>query len=65
MILGYTINVAKQICIDDRKGSIEAGKDADYIVFNENLLNENPHKFSSISSSEVWFEGKLVNKKID
>jgi len=39
MILGYTINGAKQLGIEYAKGSIEVGKDADYLVFNENLLN--------------------------
>ena len=33
MILGYTINGAKQLGIDAAKGSIEAGKDADFLVF--------------------------------
>ena len=33
MILGYTINGAKQLGIEDTKGSVEVGKDADYIVF--------------------------------
>lgn len=63
MILGYTVNAANQLCINDRKGTIEPGKDADYIVFDEDLLNEKPSKFSQISPKEVWFEGKQVNSK--
>ena len=35
MILGYTINCAKQLGIEDKKGSIEAGKDADFLVFEQ------------------------------
>ena len=38
MILGYTINGAKQLGIEDKKGSIEVGKDADYLVFDNDLL---------------------------
>ena len=60
MILGYTINPAIQLSLDNRKGSIEVGKDADYIIFNEDLFNVNPSTFSHISPSEVWFEGKKV-----
>ena len=38
MILGYTINGAKQLGIEASKGSIEAGKDADFLVFDNDLL---------------------------
>lgn len=62
MILGYTINGAYQLGMDDRKGSIEVGKDADYVVFNEDLFNYEPSKLSHLSPSEVWFEGEIVNK---
>ena len=68
MILGYTINAATQLCIEDKKGSIEVGKDADYLVFDEDLLYEGSYaegrsKFSHFSPREVWFAGKLVHAK--
>lgn len=37
MLIGYTINNATQLRLQDRKGSIEVGKDADYIVFAKDL----------------------------
>ena len=61
MILGYTINGAYQLGLDDRKGSIEVGKDADYVIFKEDLFSENPSNLSNISPSEVWFEGQCAH----
>lgn len=60
MLLGYTINNAKQLCIDDRKGSIEAGKDADYLIFDEDLRSIEPHKLSFVEPKQVYFSGKQV-----
>ncbi len=61
MIIGYTINGAKQLGIEASKGSIEAGKDADYLVFDKDLLKENPDGFSHNKPSEVFFGGKKTN----
>ncbi len=61
MILGYTINGAKQLGIDSSKGSIEVGKDADYLVFNENLLDTPPEGLSFQMPDEVYFSGKKMN----
>lgn len=61
MILGYTINVAKQLGLEDRKGSIEAGKDADYLIFDEDLFNVDQSGFSHISPREVYFNGIRMN----
>lgn len=60
MILGYTINGAKQLGIEDSKGSIEAGKDADFLVFDENLLTADLEGFSYNMPKEVYFSGKKV-----
>jgi predicted amidohydrolase YtcJ len=61
MLLGYTINGAKQLGIEDKKGSIEAGKDADYLVFDNDLLTAEHEGFSYNKPQEVYFCGKKVN----
>lgn len=61
MIIGYTINGAKQLGIEDAKGSIEAGKDADFLVFDNDLLNAEQEGFSYNKPKDVYFCGKKVN----
>ena len=61
MLLGFTINGAKQLGIDDKKGSITEGKDADYLVFENDLLTEDPDGFSNNKPTDVFFCGKKVN----
>ena len=61
MILGYTINGAKQLGIEDRKGSIEVGKDADYLVFDNDLLTAEHEGFSHNKPKEVYACGKKLN----
>ena len=58
MILGYTINGAKQLGIEGYKGSIEAGKDADFLVFDNDLLTAEHEGFSYNMPTEVYFCGK-------
>ena len=60
MILGYTINGAKQLGIEDSKGSIEAGKDADFLVFEGDLLTAEPEGLSHNMPAEVYFCGKRM-----
>ena len=61
MLLGFTINGAKQLGIEDKKGSITAGKDADYLVFDNDLLTAEHEGFSNNKPKEVYFGGKKVN----
>ena len=61
MILGYTINGAKQLRLEKTKGSIEAGKDADYLVLKENLLEIPAAGMKNIIPEEVYFTGVKMN----
>ena len=61
MILGYTINGGKQLGIEAAKGSITAGKDADFLVFDKDLLTAEKEGFSHNKPSEVYFSGKKMN----
>jgi imidazolonepropionase-like amidohydrolase len=47
-----TINAAKQLRIDNRTGSIEAGKDADFVIWNDSPLSTNA------VAEQTWIEGK-------
>ena len=61
MMLGYTINGAKQLGVEAAKGSITPGKDADFLVFDKDLLTAEPEGFSYNMPAEVYFEGKKMN----
>ncbi len=61
MILGYTINGARQLGIEDKKGSITVGKDADFLVFDNDLLTAEKEGFSHNLPHDVYFCGKKVN----
>ena len=61
MLLGFTNNGAKQLGIEDKKGSITAGKDADYLVFDQDLLTAEKDGFSNNKPTDVYFAGKKVN----
>lgn len=61
MLIGYTINGAKQLGIEAVKGSIEAGKDADFLLFDNDLLTAEHEGFSHNNPAEVYMGGKKVN----
>ena len=60
MLLGYTINGAKQLGIEEYKGSIEAGKDADFLIFDNDLLTAEKDGFSCNEPRDVYFSGKKM-----
>ena len=60
MLQGYSINGAKQLGIEACKGSITIGKDADFLVFDQDLLSAEPAGISFTLPSEVYFAGKKM-----
>ena len=47
--------------IEAAKGSIEAGKDADFLVFDNDLLTADREGFSYNMPQDVYFCGKKMN----
>jgi hypothetical protein len=60
LLKGYTINAAKQLRIDDRTGSLETGKYANFNVYEENLFDVDEEQFQYVVPVQVYFEGNLI-----
>ena len=61
LIKGYTLNGAYQLRQEDERGSIEAGKRADFIVLREDITAREVEGISHIVPDEVYFKGVKVN----
>lgn len=67
IIEAYTINGARAMHQEDRLGSLEAGKQADFIVIDQNLVelaeNGQTHRIGETRILMTWFDGKLVYQR--
>ncbi|VXB14164.1 amidohydrolase [Aeromicrobium sp. 9AM] len=61
LIKGYTIDGARQLRIDDRTGSIEPGKIANFVVLDEDLFSSDTDTFLETKPQVVFFEGRAVS----
>ncbi|MDD2331339.1 MAG: imidazolonepropionase [Candidatus Cloacimonetes bacterium] len=61
-ICAATFNAAKAIGKEDRLGSLECGKQADFIVWDIPSYNFIPYHFGSSHITEVWKHGRLIYK---
>jgi Imidazolonepropionase and related amidohydrolases len=57
-----TINAAEVTDVDDRVGSIEVGKDADVVIWNEDPLSTNSEVGIVISDGKVRYESEATPK---
>ena len=55
---------AKQLRWDDKMGSLEAGKKANFIVIDKDPCKISPDKLSEIKVEAVIFDGKLVKGEL-
>ena len=65
MIRGFTINGAYQLRVEDRIGSIESGKSADFVVLPENLFEVNPKTIYTLMPDAVIMEGELIQGQME
>lgn len=60
MMMGYTINNAKGLGIEDKTGSFEAGKMANMIVLNKNIFEVSNEEIFGIIPEQIYFEGERI-----
>ena len=61
MLKGFTINGAYQLRMEERIGSIETGKSADFVVLPEDLFEMNPKAIYTLMPDAVVMEGLLIH----
>jgi predicted amidohydrolase YtcJ len=65
MLRGYTINGAYQMRMEEKIGSIETGKIADFVILDENLFDTDPGTIHTIVPDAVIMQGKLVQGALE
>ena len=58
-----TIDAAYQLKMDDKIGSIQEGKYADFAIVNQNPMKTDTYKIRDIEVNETWVNGQQVFKK--
>jgi predicted amidohydrolase YtcJ len=53
-----TVDAARQVGMADRLGTLEAGKEADMTILEDNPLTVDPEKIAAIKVSETWVQGE-------
>lgn len=58
LIRGYTINNAVRMRLENKMGSLEKGKLANFIILDQDIFNVPAAKISSVTAECAYFEGK-------
>lgn len=59
-IRAVTIDAAYQVMLDDKVGSLEVGKYADFVILEQNPRRTDPLMIRHIKAKETWIDGKRV-----
>jgi hypothetical protein len=60
LLEGYTQNGAYQLRLEDKLGSIEKGKLADFVILDKNLFDVDPYEIWKLKPSAVVMEGEVI-----
>lgn len=60
LIKGYTINGAYQLGLEEKIGSIEVGKKADFIILDDNLFELTPEELLKAKILKTYMNGNVV-----
>lgn len=61
LLKGYTINNAVRMRLEDKTGSLEAGKYANFIVLAKDIFNTSPEDVGTVTAECTYFEGEKRN----
>jgi predicted amidohydrolase YtcJ len=64
-IRGFTMDAAWAAFMESQVGSLEAGKRADFIVLDRDLMSVEASEIPKTQVLETWLDGRLVWKKAD
>lgn len=59
-IRAYTLDAAYQLNMENKIGSLEVGKYADFVIFNENIFKLPPNKLSEVKVHMTVMDGNVV-----
>lgn len=60
MVHGYTINGAVPFRFEDKLGSIETGKLANFVICSKNIFEISAEELSTVTAEAVYFEGRKI-----
>ena len=63
MLYSYTVNAAKAIGLEQKIGSLQAGKQADFIVIDRDVFNSPVNELNQTQVLQTYFAGELVYSK--
>lgn len=64
LLQGYTMGSATQLRWQDRMGSLEAGKLADMIIIDKDIMSIAPDSIKDIVTETVIFDGKVIKGEL-
>ncbi|GAB3114926.1 amidohydrolase [Aestuariicella hydrocarbonica] len=63
LVRGYTLNGAYQLRQDSNAGSLSVGKDADLVILDHNIFQQDPYHIAQTQALKTMLKGRFVYQK--